>query len=109
MSKSQTIPVDYSKLKSEFTMRGMTMYDAAMKLGLSRNYFYAMGPKGMISLVVAKALKREYNIAPEDYAPDSNPNVYVESAAPKDSAEANVLYDIMFKAAYDAMKKVMSE
>jgi hypothetical protein len=108
----QTIPVDYSKLKSEFIGRGITAYDAAMKLGLSRNYFYAMGPKGMISLMVANALKCKYNIAPEDYAPDSPFNAcveYVKSAAPKDSAEANVLYDIMFKAAYDAMKKVLDE
>ena len=110
MSRMQTISIDSAKLKAEFAKRGLLMTDASRGIGLSSNYFACvMHKRNKISIIAANALKREYNIVPEDYTPDSPPNAYVESAAPKDSTEANVLYDIMFKAAYDAMKKVMSE
>lgn len=110
MSRMQTISIDSAKLKAEFAKRGLSMTDASRGIGLSSNYFACTTCKrNKISIIAANALKNEYNIDPESYAvePSTTPPVVVE--APKDSAEANVLYDIMFNAAYDAMKKVMSE
>ena len=110
MSRMQTISIDSAKLKVEFAKRGLTMAAAGRGIGLSSNYFaYITCKKNKISIIAANALKNEYNIDPESYAvePSATPPVVVET--PKDSAEANVLYDIMFKAAYDAMKKVLDE
>ena len=110
MSRMQTISIDSAKLKAEFAKRGLSMTDASRGIGLSSDYFACITcKKNKISIIAANALKNKYNIVPESYAvePSATPPVVVET--PKDSAEANVLYDIIFKAAYDAMKKVMSE
>ena len=110
MSRMQTISIDSAKLKAEFAKRGLSMTDASRGIGLSSNYFACITCKrNKISIIVANALINKYNIEPESYAVKPLTMAAMEAEAPKDSAEANVLYDIMFKAAYDAIKKVMSE
>ena len=55
------------------------------------------------------ALKTMYNINPEDYAPDEPAESAPEPAAPVDPINYDKLYNIVFHAVYEAMKKVWNE
>lgn len=83
----------------------------ATELGLSRHYFKNVYARSSISEQTAKSLERCYNIKPQDFAPDkpeaaNTPKEVTEKVEPFDWQK---LYNVMYEAMYNAVKKAWSE
>lgn len=111
MNRKPTIECDMNKLKHEFKKRNLSDNDVATELGLSRYYFKNVYARNRISEQTAKGLEKCFNIKPQDFAPDKPEpaNAPKEVAVKVEPFDWQKLYNVMYEAMYNAVKKAWSE
>lgn len=107
MKRSDTLPVDYAKLKRALEKKGETIGTAGNKMGHNKTYLIKETCKGDIRRPVAITVEALFGIKPEDYAPDSKPAP--EPEKPQVVAEVNTGMSLYDRMALDKASKAIED
>ena len=113
MAKMSERPVEWAKLEREFEKRGLNASEVAVELGYARGYFAGCKHEGRnLSMAVKRMLEKLYDIRPDEYEVKEEPAT-VPTAPPPVIQPFELdyvrLYNIMYEAVYNAVKKAWSE
>ena len=114
MSKAVSIVINGAKLRNEFAVRKLFMSEVSEKCGFEKSYFSKCIREGKIGKPAVTLLDRMYNIKFEDYRIDDVREMQKTESSDSESLAiteevSKVLYDIIYSAVYEAMKKALSE
>lgn len=113
MAKMSERPVDWAKLEREFEKRGLNASEVAVELGYAKGYFSGCKYEGRsLSVAVKRMLEKLYDIRPDEYEVKEEPATVPTTPPPViQSVELDYvkLYNIMYEAVYNAVKKAWSE
>lgn len=106
------IQIDSEKLYKVFRERGLQTTVVAKEIGVNTGYFSNAKTRGCLSELVATALEAHYNIPRNKYIVSEKPKAE-EPKEPKtrlfNAEDQVVLYECVYSAVYNAMKKVLNE
>lgn len=104
----KSYPVDGKKMKKLFSERNILLATASKKMGYASNYLSCANNRGELSAAAAHLLQAYFNSYPEAYAPDKE-----QAEAPKEVnttlTDYKQLYQVIYTAVYEAMKKALNE
>lgn len=111
---SKQINVDGKKLADAFKKRGMPYSQAARECGYESNYFAKAAYRGKMSKSAAVMLQALYRMERTEYEPESNPVTIgpgseVQTADNTRTVDFDSLYNVIYEAVYQAVKKAWSE
>lgn len=113
MAKMAEMPIEWAKLEREFEKRGLTASNVALELGYARGYFAGRkNEKDTLPIAVVRMLEKLYDIRPEEYEAKEEPDVVPVAPPPviqPFELDYARLYNIMYEAVYNAVKKAWSE
>lgn len=104
--------IDGVKLRHEFEVRNISLKDASNKCGFEDSYFSNVCSAGKITKPASNLLHMMFNIRYEEYALNEvteEPRAEELSTLTITEETSKVLYDIIYSAVYDAVKKAWSE
>lgn len=102
------LQVDIDKLYAIFKKRGLYSTYVAKEIGVNASYFSNVKARGTLSELVATSLEVKYNIPRAEYLSQ----VEKESTKTENiltQKDKVVLYELIYSAVYNAMKKVLNE
>lgn len=117
MPKKTVYPVNGDKLRLCIAKKGLKITFASAQMGFNNNFLSDCARRGFISAVGKVSLESLFGIRYEDYMvePEKEPEAPAEPEAPK-AMEWNpprefwtALYDHIYSAVYEAVKKAWSE
>ena len=113
MAKMAEMSIEWAKLEREFEKRGLTASEVALELGYARGYFAGRkNEKNTLPVAVVRMLEKLYDIRPDEYEVKEEPATVPTAPPPViQSVELDYvkLYNIMYEAVYNAVKKAWSE
>ena len=111
-TKNQVM-TDKAKFNAACRKRGITAKDAAIAIGMSRNYFSARLHEGHVPEYVAKLLKSELNMDKAEYEAEEPTKQAMEIKDEKTrfiaEMDMDALYECINRAVYAAVKRALSE
>lgn len=113
MARVVSIEIDGEKLRKEFEVRNLKLMDASSKCGFEQSYFSKACRTNKITKPAMNLLQQMFNIRYDDYKIDE-PEQIEESEVKENPITitedvSNALYDIIYSAVYEAVKKAWSE
>ena len=113
MGRVVSIEIDGEKLRKEFEVRNLKLMDASNKCGFEQTYFSKSCRMNRITKPAMNLLQQMFNIRYEDYKIDE-PEQIEETEVKENPITitedvSKALYDIIYSAVYEAVKKAWSE
>lgn len=119
MKKITSVEIDGEKLRKEFIIRNLLFSDVASSCGFEKSYFSKACRFNRISKPAINLIDRIYNIKYEDYKIDDPiDEVVADEVKTVDNSftiteitegASKALYDIIYSAVYEAVKKAWAE
>lgn len=108
MGRMKMLPADYSRLKEALAKCGVEEIEASLGMGYAANSLSNVKYRSVISSSMAKALEVFYGIKYEDIAPKTyNPEQVAFGLIRTPEGPNRELYEVIYKAVYDAIKDGM--
>lgn len=114
--KVQKIPVNEEKFLNILNKRGLTQAEVCRAMYKSESTIRSSFRRGYFTDRTADALVKEWNISPEMYAPDPVVETKTAKSLPAQPVQAvfseefyDRIYNVVFRAVYDACKKAWNE
>ncbi len=104
------VEIDSEKLYQIFNERGLMVTSIAKEIGVNTGYFSNAKTRGSMSELVVTALEVHYNIPRSKYVivhEEEKPEVKQDRLFTEKDKVA--LYELIYSAVYNAMKKVLNE
>ena len=102
--------IDADKLQRELTKRGLKGSKVGLELGYSDGMISSIKKTGRMTVSFSQMLESSYNIKPETYViPEDNELVKNEDAEAGVKIDYRELYNCIYGATYQAVKRFASE
>ena len=107
---AKMVKIDKTKLDNELRKRGLTNTDVSKELGFHNGYISDAMHRERIGVVVLRMLEVLYNISPDSYViEDKKEKIEIVDNELKETINYEKLYNLVYTAVYEAVKKAWAE
>lgn len=107
---AKMVKIDKTKLENELRKRGLTYANVSRELGFHQGYIADAMHRERIGIVVLRMLEVLYNISPDSYViEDKKEKIETVDREPKETINYEKLYNLVYTAVYEAVKKAWAE